>query len=119
MKLETLISNVKKEKPNSFSNDHLTKFVNELEAIVLTWLEEDVIEYTWEKHKGRRLVVEPPYDCIYESWLKAKIDYAHEEYQSYENNSVQFNEDFQTWKNYMESHGKVEPIQPHAIKNWW
>ena len=119
MKLEDLITKVKKERPNSFSNDHLTGYVNELEALITSWMEDDFFPYTYSIHKERELIVEPPYDCIYEEWVKAKINYALGELQEYQNDVTQFNADYDAWKAYMVSHGLVEPRVPKAITNWW
>lgn len=117
--LESVITKVKTEKPNAFTNEHLTKYINELEAIVLHYIDEDVEEYTYSADKDVELTVEAPYDSMYESWLKAKIDFAHEEYQSYSNNQAQFNEDFSTWKAYVIRSGMFVPKMPDKIKNWW
>lgn len=121
MRLTKLIANVNAEKPNSFSKEYLTKFVNELEAIIYTWLGEDIVEISYPDpgEPDPELRVPAPYDQMYESWVKAKIDFAHEEYQSYSNNQAQFNADFEDWKAYELSNGHIEYDLPERFTNWW
>ena len=47
------------------------------------------------------LLAKPPYDRLYVSWEKAQIDYANEEYASYQLNAEQFNQDFGDFLNWV------------------
>ena len=61
----------------------------------------------------------PPYDVMYISYLKAKIDYAMEEYESYATNQAQFEADLAEWKAWAIREGKIHTKFPTKIKNWW
>ena len=123
MTLGDLLKKVNTEKPNSFSYGYLTDRTNDVEAMVYDFLEtaaEDRTYYSWPDDKDTELVVQPPYDDVYESYIKAKIDYANEEYESYSNNQVQFNEDMSSWRAYAMRKGLVDTSEiPVQIKNWW
>lgn len=122
MKLSECIEDVKQEKPNSFSDEKLTGYINELEAMVQEYLgteTEDMIVYDWTADGDKELIVPKPYDAMYKPWLKAKIDYSNEEYYSYANNQAQFESDYEEWKAYALSSGMVRSDVPQCITNWW
>lgn len=122
MKLAEVIQEVQQEKPNAFDQDRLTGFINEVEADVQEYLGidvEDRIEYKWGADGNRELIAPPPYDVLYKSYLKAKIDYANEEYQSYANNQAQFTSDFEEWKAWAIRKAKTSETLPDRIVNWW
>ena len=122
MKLSECIQEVRQEKPNSFSEDALTGFINELEAMVQHYLGKeagDFVVYAWGDNGNDELMVKHPHDVMYKSYLKAKIDYANEEYQSYQNNQAQFSADYAEWQAHALSRGEVKSNVPTGIKNWW
>ena len=122
MKLSEAIEQVKKEKPHSFSMDHCTVFINEVEAAVQDFLGIPASEwkkYDYKESGNADLIVKEPYSVLYVSWLKAKIDYAMEEYESYANNQAQFDSDFEDFKAWAVREGKVKKPLPTRIKNWW
>lgn len=94
MTLEKLISLVKEEKPNTFSESKLTEYVNDIEAEVAEQFLTDAPIYDWEEDQEALLLAPRPYDKLYVSYVKAKIDYANEEYESYTNNATQHAQDF-------------------------
>lgn len=122
MRLSEAIEKVKKEKPHSFSMDHCTLFVNEAEAAVQEFLGVPAAErerYDWNEDGNKELIAPPPYDVMYISYLKAKIDYAMEEYESYATNQAQFEADLAEWKAWAIREGKIHTKFPTKIKNWW
>lgn len=122
MKLYECIEDVKQEKPNAFGDEKLVSFINELEAMVQEYLGVDPanrVVYDPVRDENRNLLVPSPFDCMYKSWLKAKIDYAVEEYYSYANNQKQFESDYEEWKAYAMSSGMVRSDVPQCIRNWW
>lgn len=122
MKLSEAIEQVKKEKPHSFSMDHCTAFINEVESAVQEFLgipAEDRKKYDWKEDGSAELVAKEPYSILYISFLKAKIDYAMEEYESYANNQAQFESDFEDFKAWAVREGKIIKPLPTRIKNWW
>ncbi len=146
MTLAELIEKVNNEKPNSFTNVYLLKIVNEVEARVYDFLETPAAERILhveselaedeasgesgesgesgdsgeEQGLGGILLIPEPYSTAYESYLRARLDYANEEFELYANDSAQFNEDFDGYKAYAMRSGLVntEAI-PKQIKNWW
>ena len=90
MRLSECIEAVNREKPNGFETEDLTRYVNEIEAVVSEYLEipkDDRAEYDWKEDGHKTMLVPAPYDVLYLSFLKAKIDYANEEYESYSRRS--------------------------------
>lgn len=94
MTIQTLITTVTTEKPNSFGNAKLVGFVNEVEANVAEQLQVHLPIYTVDD-LSKELLAPSPYDMMYISYLKAKIDYANEEYASYQLNAEQYMQDFE------------------------
>lgn len=126
MKLIELIEEVRAEKPNSFGIDTLIRYVNEVEAIVCEFAGKDPSE--WVVHKWTEdgnvygddeLFVDAPYSVLYKSYLKAKIDFATEDYESYANNQAQFNLDLEDWQAYAVRNGIAKSFLPKTIRNWW
>lgn len=121
MKLEQLLNDVKKEKPTSLTSEHLTARVNMVEASVQDFLEVPAAErvmYEWPDNGQETLIVEEPYSRLYVSYLKACIDYANEELQSYGNNQAQFESDWAEWVAYKQRHGTAPVTSPSFVR-WW
>lgn len=104
MTLEALIQRVDETKPNAFSNDRKTEWVNEVEGMVQTeiFLMAPVgcVQYHYDADKGAQLLVDPPHDKLYPPYLEAKIDYANGEYEKYQNTMQMFNQfygEFMRW----------------------
>ena len=122
MKLSEAIEQVKLEKPHSFNDDHCTLFINEIEAQVhdfLGSLIEDRRKYKWEEDGNRELVVPAPYDRLYVSWLKARIDYCNQELESYANNQEQHMADMQDFKAWAIREDKILNKPAVKLRNWW
>lgn len=122
MKLSEAIERVKLEKPHSFSANHCTVFITEIEAIVQEYLgipASERIKYDWEKDGNNELIVPAPYDALYVSYLKAKIDYCNEEYQSYANNEAIHKDDMEEFKAWAIREDKIRNKPNVKVKNWW
>jgi len=82
-------------KPNAFSNDQKTTWLNEVEGMVQTevflWAVDQVIQYTYDTDKNREMLVAPPHDKLYRAYLTAMIDFANGEYDKYANTMTMFN----------------------------
>ena len=96
MKLGKLIEQVRDIKPCAFSDETLTEWVNEVEGYVQTrvMLLDPVtclIRYDWEENQDTELLVLPPHDKLYRSYLMAMIDFANGEYDRYENSMTLYN----------------------------
>lgn len=100
MTINELITRVNTEKPNSFQTEDLLKYINAIEAEVAEQLGVAAEVYTSDD-LGSELLAPSPYDRLYISWLKANIDFANEEYASYENNQAQHIQDFMDFTDYI------------------
>ena len=82
-------------KPNAFSNDKKVDWLNRIENLVQIEIfldaEEDLVTYTWTSDQNTQVLVEPPYDGLYEQFLAAQIDFAHGEYSQYQASMAAFN----------------------------
>lgn len=122
MILEELLKQTKAEKSSSLSNEHLVTLLNEVEAIVQDYLEipsEERKKYIWPDDNDAVLIVAEPHSRLYMSYLKARIDFINEEYESYVNNQAQFEVDFQEFGNYASKHGLIRATTPTKITGWW
>lgn len=97
MKLKDCINLVDESKPNAFSNDAKTGWLNEVEGMVQTEIRhvqpdsEDFVAYHYLEDMTKPLLVEPPHDKLYPLYLTAMIDFANGEYAKYQNSMVMFN----------------------------
>lgn len=122
MKLSEAIEQVRLEKPHSFSPDHCTLFVTEIEAQVQDYLgipASEWVKYDWKEDGNEELIVPAPYDALYISFLKAKIDYANEEYESYANNQAAHSDDMENFKAWAIRENKLKNKSNTTITNWW
>lgn len=93
MTITELLSLVKEEKPNAFKTSKLLEIVTRIEAEVADQLQTDRPIYT-DEDMDVELLVPAPYSNLYISYVKAQIDKANEEIESYENNRAQHDQDF-------------------------
>lgn len=125
MTIRDLLNRIEKEKPNSFTEADLIAFLNEVEAQVADELrikEADVpvYEYGHDEDLDNILLVPAPYDVLYISYLKAKIDYANEEYDSYTNNQAQHVQDYKDFVDWVVREKKTtEACRTTRFMNVW
>lgn len=109
MKLKQVIALADEIKPNAFSNAVKTAWINEVEGLVETeiWLRapDDITEYEYpaEGEPDTELLVKPPHDKIYISYLIAMIDFANGEYDRYDNTVAMFNTRFAEYERWFSS----------------
>ena len=111
MTIQALINKVQIEKPNSFPDDKLLEFINEIEERVSEELREEDEFIPYEEIDDTVLKVPAPYDVLYVSYLKAQIDYANEEYASYQLNAEQHNQDFADFANFVVRTGRSVAVE--------
>ena len=120
MTLRELLTKVSDEKSNSFTEAKLISFVNEVEAEVAEQLgETDVPVYT-DNHSDLDdvLLAPSPYDNLYVSYVKARIDFANEEYASYQLNQEQHYADFQSFVDWVVRESKAaNPLPVRRFRN--
>lgn len=95
MTLEQVIKIADSVKPNTFSDEVKTLWMNECEGMVQTRVmlipAEEILEYNWETDREKELLVGKPYYKMYPVYLQAMIDFAHGEYDKYNNTITLFN----------------------------
>lgn len=93
--LGKIISMVDDIKPNAFSDETKTAWLNECEGMVQTQVfllsQDSVVTYEYYKDRDRELLAKPPFDKIYWAYLSAMIDFANGEYNKYQNAMQMFN----------------------------
>ena len=95
MTLTQIFAYVDSVKPNAFSNDVKTAWLNEVEGMVQTkaFLRpiNECIAYTWSSDANTDVLVKPPHSKLYGEYICARIDFANEEYDKYANSLQMFN----------------------------
>ena len=105
-------------KPNAFSDEVKTAWVNEVEKLVQTEVfllaVEDVVQYQWPADSGATLLAKPPHDKIYWVYLSAMVDFGNGEYDKYQNTMQMFNQFFSEFMRWFaltyrpaDTHGEV------------
>ena len=120
MTIRDLLNKISKEKPNSFSEADLISFVNEVETEVAEQLHEfEAPVYTLEHDDelDRILLAPPPYDRLYISYVKAMIDFANEEYASYQLNQEQHVQDFRDFTDWVVRENVAGSKLPRRFRN--
>ena len=113
MTIQKLINKVQEEKPNSFSTAKFIEYINEIEADVAEQINVDIPVYSDDPTSDdydldQELIVPSPYDRLYVSYVKAMIDYANEEYASYQLNQEQHMQDFADFINWIVRTGQTD-----------
>ena len=120
MTIRKLLNKVNEEKPNSFGTERLISFINEVEVEVaeqLAYDENETPVYT-EANMDSMLIAPAPYDRLYVSYVKSQIDYANEEYASYQNTAAQHVQDFRDFVDWVVREGKAyETVTPRRFRN--
>lgn len=96
--LQSVLEMIDSIKPNAFSDEAKTAWINEVEGLVQTEVfllaVEDVVQYRWPEDSGATLLAKPPHDKIYWVYLSAMVDFANGEYDKYANTMQMFNQFF-------------------------
>lgn len=123
MTVKEVIDIVDGIKPNQYGIEDKVRWLSFLEHIIIN----DVIK-THEGYEGQydefegyspedtsvALIVEKPYDVLYEAYLKMKIDEENGETARYNNSATMFNSYMETYKkHYNKTH---VPLQKTALK---
>lgn len=103
MTIQSLITKIREEKPNTFTDSMLLSYVNEIEVEVAEQLSEKYEPHT--EVDTTTLLAPAPYDRLYVSYVKAMIDYANEEYASYQMNQMQHVQDFRDFTDWVVREG--------------
>ena len=113
MTIGGLIDYIDRIKPNNFVTGDMIRWINEVEGRIQTeiFLIEihEITQYDWDdtwtatqknEALATELLVMPPYDKIYTTYLLAEIDNANGEYNRYMNTKQQFDAAFADFSRY-------------------
>ena len=118
MTIKGLIDKVREEKPNTFSDAKLIEFINEIEIEVAEQLSEEFEQAYTIQDMDTVLKAPAPYDRLYTSYVKAMVDYANEEYESYSNNQAQHVQDFKDFVDWIvREEVAVNHVYPTRFRN--
>ena len=117
--LEEVITRVDSLKPNAFTNEQKTEWINKVESRVQTEimdLEPDEITiYDYEKDHATELIVKLPYRDIYDFFVMRMIDFMAGDIRSYSNSMMMYNSAFDACRKALrQKHKKV-----YHFRNWW
>ncbi len=117
MTLEQAIRNADSVKPNAFSDEVKTLWLNECEGMVQTEVmlipNEAIVEYSWEADRDRELLVGKPFHKMYAVYIQAMIDFAYGEYDKYTNTIAVFNTYFDE---YMRWYAERNPLADRRVE---
>lgn len=109
MKLRGLIETLDEIKPNQYSEQIKTVWLNEVENIVIDEILNkrdgleviDPVIYRYEDDADKELLVPDHYADLYYNYLAAKIDFSNAEYQRYNNSTLIYNASFDAFACYI------------------
>jgi len=96
--LDQVIRYTDEVKPNAYSPETKTLWLNQCEGLVssevMLLASEETAVYEYEKDRNRELLAGAPHDKIYGAYICAMIDFANGEYSKYQNSMEMFNSFF-------------------------
>lgn len=108
MTLKQVIDFVDSLRPNDFSAEMKTTWINDLESMiqaeVFLFPPEDTIYYEYAVDSNCELLVAAPYDKIYYTYLQAMIAMGNGEYDRYENEMKLFNSFYTSFRKWFTDH---------------
>lgn len=104
MTLKECIEYVDRNKPNAFSNEDKTRWINEIEGRIQSKIflfgPDSIVQYDWDTQKNAELFVKPPHQALYYEYLYWRIDYNNGEYDKAQNSKASFDtlyNEFRKW----------------------
>ena len=103
--LKKIIEFVDGVKPNAFTPEQKTEWINEVEGyvqseVMLIYTPDLLLRYDWAQNQDTELLVLPPHDKLYRTYLAAMIDFYNQEYDHYQNAMTLYNAqmgEFKKW----------------------
>ena len=116
MTLSEAIEQINTLKPNAYSEEALTIWLNQLEAMVQSEVfgvdPENIRTFDWENDGDEPLTIPKPYDSAYVEWIMAKIDFNNREYGAYNNGVDVFNNTYDEYKKFWRrNHNPLDSIR--------
>lgn len=117
--IENVIAIVDEIKPNSYSEQIKTKWINEVEGRIKDKiLRVPHIPYKWPEDSNTVLVVPGTYSDIYESYLFAMIEWFNRDFEAYNNEMLMYNSKLTEIEQYYKRIQGNETTGA-KIKNFW
>ena len=120
MKLAQLISVVDETKPNQYGTEEKTRWVSEIEGMVVDEIinkadgnEVEFEAYDYDLDAERELLVPDRYADVYMNYLYAKIDQLNAEFARYNNSVTMFEASYSTFASYYRR--RHMPKQPASM----
>lgn len=108
MTLKQVIDLADSLRPNDFSAEVKTQWINDLESMiqaeVFLFAPDDTICYDYTTDSNCELLVDKPHDKIYYSYLQAMIAMGNGEYDRYENEMKLFNSFYTSFRKWFTDH---------------
>lgn len=121
VKLQEVLSKVDNIKPNGYSDEQKTAWVNKVEGMVqveiMELLEADVVIYDWSTDAETELLVKHPYSDVYEYYTLAMIDFMNGDVASYQNSMMMFNMAYEEYGKWYKRNKQATTTV--YIKNYW
>ena len=123
MTIKECIDVVDNVKPNQYSIEDKVRWLSFLDSIIINDVlkthegyrnEYEEFEGYSENRLGTKLIVEAPYDRLYEAYLKMKIDEENGETARYNNSATMFNSYMTAYKKHYNKHHM--PLQMNMMK---
>lgn len=115
MTLYELLRYIDGIKPNSFSDDDKTEWLNEIETRIqkdlLGLSPDDLVVYRYPEDRSTKLLLDTAHIAVYRHYLAAMIDFANGEYDKYANTMAMFNAAFENFAKWLISHHR-KPYTP-------
>jgi len=120
MTVNDAIAKVKDRKPNAYSEESLTDWLNECEAMVqremFLTVPEEIVQYKWPEDMDTELILPRPYDALYVTYMIMMIQYTQEEYIAYNNTNAMYQTQYEAAQGYF---NRQNPNPPSLkITNW-
>ena len=117
--LEEVIERVNRLKPNPYTSEQKTEWINKVEGMLQT----DALDIPahqikildWETDKETELLAKLPHSDVYDHYLFSMIDYMNSDIESYNNSMTMFNT---LYNMAVKSMRKSNPAHTN-FKNWW
>lgn len=98
MTIKQVIDFIDDIKPNAYTNAQKTRWIAEVEgkiqSEIFLFAPAQIITYSYPEDETSQLLVAPPHNNLYPSYLCAMIDYANGEYERYNNALTMFNQQY-------------------------
>lgn len=122
MKLGKIIELVNELKPNAYSEEHLTRWVTDVENYAIEGVfnridgrNYEYVQYEYEKDRETELLIPEPYEEVYVHYLCSKIDYWDREMEAYNNSASMYNAAYKNFAAYMRRNYRPKSLPDKKI----